>query len=102
MRDDVQFALAVAARALVRFRGANPYEHMITARTETKMGTWPQPFGVFIAVGPVDIVAAIEEAAAESVRSDWEAKPDQLRKLADELEQHGLGAALALIRGQRS
>ena len=102
MRDDVQFALAVAARALVRFRGANPYENLITSRTETRMGAWPKPFGVYVAVGPVDIVAAIEEAVAESLRGAWEGRPDQLRDLADELEQHGLGAALALIRGQRS
>ena len=59
MSADVQFAMAVAGRALVRLRGANPYENVVTAYTETRMGAWPKSFGVLLVVGEKQAVAEL-------------------------------------------
>ena len=74
MRDDVAFAMAVAGRAVVRFKGSNPYTTVTTAVTETKMGAWNKPFSVLLVVGESRAVAEI--AACVRASLDLQEAPD--------------------------
>jgi len=59
MATDVEFAIAVAARALVRHKAANPYDDVVSALAQVKMGAWPKPFAAALIVGPRDAVSEI-------------------------------------------
>lgn len=78
-----QFALVVAARALVRASGINPFEDGAVAVTPVKIGAWPKEFGAVLVVCPLAEARATADAVSAMLTGDgadfWETMTPQQR-----------------------
>lgn len=86
LQADSQFALLVAARALVRAAGINPFQDAAVARTAVKIGAWPSEFGAVLAVCPISDAPALAECVSailsDDARGVWERLGPEERAVA--------------------
>lgn len=86
LQRDSQFALAVAARALVRAAGINPFQDAVVASTPVKIGAWPTEFGAVLAVCPINEAPALLECVSailsDDARGVWERLGPEERAVA--------------------
>jgi hypothetical protein len=93
MASDVEFAIAVAARALVRHQAVDPYKSVTTAVLDVKMGAWPKSFRALLVVGEPDAVSEF----ADGIRATLDLEQEVTAPGADPAKLPALKASLAAV-----